>query len=180
MYRKDWSPYIGEKLNFDQERDNVYDSCAVAVTKETFDRDNNRTNTQVVGHVPFELSRHIFYALQHGRRFTVKVTDVKVRRSPLTQGGLEITSEVCTDWGASNIVKNDVLKKFIRDNYDVEKSLNDDSDALLVEISRIINDGQDADDADNLMYDDDEQIMMEVSDSEAPEPREDNHSDIVD
>ena len=69
---------------------------------------------------------------------------------------------VSTDWGATNKVKNDVLKKFIRDNYDLGKSH--------AEITRIINDGQDPDDAYN--HDDDERIMMEVLDNADLGPRD--------
>ena len=66
-------------------------------------------------------------------------------------------------------MKNDVLNKFIRDNYDVKKPCGENQDYQ--------HDGQNADNADNL--DDDEHIMMEVSDSEDPEQREDSHiSDI--
>ena len=59
-------------------------------------------------------------------------------------------------------MKHDVLKKFIRDNYNVGKSH--------AEITRSINDGQDPDDAYNL--DDDERIVMEVLDNADLEPRD--------
>ena len=44
----------------------------------------------IVGHVPLELSRIVFYAIQHGCVFSGKVQKERPVRSPLTQGGLEI------------------------------------------------------------------------------------------
>ena len=44
----------------------------------------------VVGHVPHEIARHIWFALQKGATISATVVDSKPRKSPLVQGGLEI------------------------------------------------------------------------------------------
>ena len=43
----------------------------------------------IVGHVPRELSHYILYAIQEGAKFEGEVHDVKLKLSPLEQGGSE-------------------------------------------------------------------------------------------
>ena len=88
---------------------------------------------------------NLFYALHHGCSLTAKVTNTKARRSPLTQGGLKIESTVSVDWGATNILNTDVLRKFIRDNYNEKGACRTIliHSLLRSEITRIVNEDQD-------------------------------------
>ena len=47
-----------------------------------------------VGHIPRELSRHTWYAIQERGQFEATVHNMKARPSPLVQGGLEILTRV--------------------------------------------------------------------------------------
>ena len=51
-----------------------------------------------VGHIPLELSRYIWYALERGASVNAEVKSVKYKPSPLVQGGLEIPIEVTVRW----------------------------------------------------------------------------------
>ena len=47
-----------------------------------------------------ELSRIVFYAIQHGCVFSGKVQNQLPVRSPLTQGGLEIVCTISATWSS--------------------------------------------------------------------------------
>lgn len=124
VYHVNWKPVIGEALSFFQEPDNIYDCCAVAVKKDIHD--------EVIGHVPIEISRHIFYAIQYGCVFKATVSDDRHHRSPITQGGLEIKVAVTFSWEVSQREKFFLLKDYISKWYDFQTSLTqDDSDQIL-------------------------------------------------
>ena len=65
--------------------------------------------------------------------------------APRTEGGLKIESTVSVDWGATNILNTDVLRKFIRDNYNEKGACRTIliHSLLRSEITRIINEDQD-------------------------------------
>ena len=46
--------------------------------------------TVTVGHVPREMSRHVWYAIQEGAEVSGTVKSLSPKLSPLKQGGLEI------------------------------------------------------------------------------------------
>ena len=71
------------------EKDNKHDLYAVALVKR-IQSDQTADSCQMVGHVPLELSRHLFFAMKHGCNLTAEVIEKKPHRSNLTQGGLEI------------------------------------------------------------------------------------------
>ena len=85
VYRSSWKPFLKQQLTFKQEKDNKHDRFAVAgqtVLPGTL-------FTSSVGHIPIELSRFIWYALQRGAGIRAEVKSVRHKPSPLVQGGLE-------------------------------------------------------------------------------------------
>ena len=91
---KHWKPYLQQKITFKREHNNVRDRFAVSglVTLR------GTLAHAVVGHVPKELSRYVWYAFEQGTKFTGRVISVKPKRSPLIQGGLEIPMVVSVQW----------------------------------------------------------------------------------
>ena len=84
VYRHSWIPHVGEQLETEREPNNTEDRFAVAVIK--VGQNGSRT---VVGHIPRELSSLLFHFLAHGGDISCEVTGPR-KRSPLSQGGLEI------------------------------------------------------------------------------------------
>ena len=59
---ENWAPYRGERIIFQQERNNPHDRFAVG-GQASFP---GRPRPVTVGHVPREISRHAWYAIEHG------------------------------------------------------------------------------------------------------------------
>ena len=89
-----WKPCKGQKVTFNREYKNPYDKFAVSGKTLL----KGKVGLIIVGHVPRELSRYIWYAIQEGAKFEAEVHDVKPRLSPLEQGGLEIPIKVLVSW----------------------------------------------------------------------------------
>ena len=51
-----------------------------------------------VGHIPCEISRYIWYAINLGASISGEVVGTRPKRSPLKQGGLEIPIVVLVAW----------------------------------------------------------------------------------
>lgn len=66
---KGWKPYLQEKITFKREHDNVHDRFAVSGLATL----RGRLAPVVVGHIPRELSRYVWYALEKGAKFTGEV-----------------------------------------------------------------------------------------------------------
>ena len=114
-----------------QEPENHVDRCAVAAVKITTEGCLSKLQ-KVVGHVPLEISRHLFFALGYGCKVKGEVLDAAHFRSPLTHGGLEVKCRIILEWADKD--KFFFLKRFI-DNYSFEKRNVDDSEAILKEIT---------------------------------------------
>ena len=72
----------GQQLTLHRELHNVYDRFAV-VGKTLLP---GKLAPLTVGHVPREISRYIWYALQYGAMITAEVKNVHPKKSPLVQG----------------------------------------------------------------------------------------------
>ena len=74
-----WKPYVGQKIAFKSENYNLYDKFVVAgkVTMKV------KIGLIVVGHIPRELSRYIWFSIEEGAKFEAEVHPVV---SPLVQG----------------------------------------------------------------------------------------------
>ena len=79
---------MGQKVIFKREHNNPHDKFAVS-GKVTM---KGKIGLIVVGHVPRELSRYTWYAIQEWARFVAEVYNEKAMASPLVQGGLEMQS----------------------------------------------------------------------------------------
>ena len=85
IHRQVWQPEQDVTLVCSHEADNPFNLFSIKVT--------NRHGV-LSGHSPREISRPTKYLLDQGASVTATLTDVKYRRSPLFQGGLEIPCKV--------------------------------------------------------------------------------------
>jgi len=90
----DWKPYEKEKVTLKREINNEHDKFAVAgrVTMR------GKFGWIIVGHIPRELSRYVWYSILEGAKYEVEVYRKKPIASPLLQGGLEIPIKVSVTW----------------------------------------------------------------------------------
>ena len=91
---------IGEKIQVDQELDNEVDKFAVKVIK----------NNEIVGHLPREYSRILWYFIAHGGKICVKVTGRR-RHCKQLCGGMEIPCRLV--FSCSSKVKINRLKELL-------------------------------------------------------------------
>ena len=87
VYRSSWKPMIGERLQLEQEYGNVHDPFAISIHASLRDK---ITASDIVGHIPREISRFCHFFLNYGGALEGRVRDSKFRRSPIPKGGLEI------------------------------------------------------------------------------------------
>ena len=80
VYRDEWKPYLHQPLKFRVERNNAYDDFAVVAG---FTKLPGVLLPSIVGHVPRELSRYVWFALEHGASIHGKVKSEMHRPSPL-------------------------------------------------------------------------------------------------
>ena len=86
VYRSEWKPHLDELITFKQEFENPHDRFAVAGKAKL----PGKLCAVTVGHVPREISRHVWYPIKEGAEFSATVKSVSPKLSPLKQGGLEI------------------------------------------------------------------------------------------
>ena len=79
VYKRTWTPLIGELLQTATEAGNGHDRFAVAVKKDD----------DVVGHVPREISKVAWFFIQHGGEITCEITGRR-QRSGVPGKGLEV------------------------------------------------------------------------------------------
>ena len=152
---ENWVPYQDECLTFQRELSNVHDQFAVAGQTDLHGR-----QAVTVGHVPREISRFVWYALQHGALIRAKVTDPNPKRSPLVQGGLEIPLEWTISWDDFN--KLEILR---------QKMINIAFDSYTDESSQILRDM-------GIAEDDDDQSNNSETDGEV-DGRDDENEEII-
>ena len=79
-----WKPYVKQKIEFRKEKNNQYDKYAVA----GYTKLPGKMVLCVVGHMPREISRYIWFAMEASANITAQFVSTNTKRSPLTQGGL--------------------------------------------------------------------------------------------
>ena len=84
VYSSEWTPVLEQKITFTKEENNPHDRFAVA-GKLTL---KGKLCPVTVGHVPREISRHVWYAIKEGAEFSAVVKSTKRKVSPLKQGCL--------------------------------------------------------------------------------------------
>ena len=124
-----WKPCKGQKVTFKREHKNPYDKFAVAGKTLL----KGKVGLIIVGHVPRELSRYIWYAIQEGAKFEVEVHKAKPKLSPLEQGGLEIPIKVLVAWDSCK--KLSILVDKIKEvEYPITGNYDDESKNISVEL----------------------------------------------
>ena len=88
---------------------------------------------QIIGHVPIEISRYLFFAINHGCPFKVRVSEQTPIRSPLVQGGQEIICMVTASWTLAGLRK---FRMLIEAQYSVDNNEEDESAAILTDSRR--------------------------------------------
>ena len=128
-----WTPKMGEKISFRREFDNKHDRFAVSAKSSL----PGRIAPVTVGHVPREISRYIWYALQKGALIS-EVIDASPKRSPLLQGGLEVPIQMLVVW---KYEKNlEILKNKLEQ---IDFNYEDESRAILEELNAEIQSSDD-------------------------------------
>ena len=84
-YRNTWFPQKSEVLDCYDEFENTFDMFAIKTCK---------SNGQIVGHLPREISRVTKFLLDRGAVVQATLSTTHYRRSPLVQRGLEIGCKV--------------------------------------------------------------------------------------
>ena len=79
VYKDDWSPSVGDEFELEIEELNRHDRYAVAI----------KVSGDIVGHVPREFSKIVYYFIKNGGRVTGEVR-AKRQRSAVHMKGLEI------------------------------------------------------------------------------------------
>ena len=108
VYRCEWKPYLNQPIEFKRELDNPHDRFAVTGKTKL----PGKLCAVIVGRVPREISRHVWYVIREGAEFSGMVKSVAPRPFPLLQGGLEIIiSMTAAKW--QNSKGMDVLKSYV-------------------------------------------------------------------
>ena len=112
-----FSPKLTDKLKICIEEENPEDAYAVAIQR--FDTDEEKR--LVVGHIPIEISRHVFFFLKLGGSVKSEVKDTKLFKSPVALKRLEIMMHVtfAIDNSKQKIIER--LQDHIKLHYTVEK-----------------------------------------------------------
>ena len=135
-----------------EQPNNTVDRFAVAVVK-----------THVAGHVPLEISRVLFYAIEHGCSMVAYVEDTLPHNSPLTQGGLEIKATLICTWTEDRL---NILRGLVTGRYNFDDSFTtDDFNELLREVREGLILGETFDiDTEDEIEQDDEMLAISVID----------------
>ena len=80
MYKDDWSPSVGDEFELEIEELNRHDRYAVAI----------KVSGDIVGHVPREFSKIVYYFIKNGGRVTGEVR-AKRQRSAVHMKGLALS-----------------------------------------------------------------------------------------
>ena len=109
VYCTSWKPILKRQVSFKQEKDSKHDWFAVA--GQTMFPVTLIPST--IGHIPIELSRYIWHALQREADIKGEIIAIKYKPSPLVQGGLETPVEVAVKWDDKNAI--DILRKKVEE-----------------------------------------------------------------
>ena len=85
FYRRAWVPTEHENLKCANDKNNPFDDFAI----KTMDNSG-----QTVGHLPMELSQITKFLIDRGAKVEAQLSSTNYRRSPLIQGGLEISCDI--------------------------------------------------------------------------------------
>ena len=89
----------------------------------------------VVGHMPWEISCYTWFPIERGANITAEGVSTNTKRSPLTQGGLEIEIKVTVIWENKNNLEI-FTKKVDSVQFMLGEPYQDDTKKILHEIKR--------------------------------------------
>ena len=93
----------------------------------------------VVGHMNQEISRYTWFAIEGSANITAQNVSTNTKRSPLTQGGLEIEAKVTVIWENEKNLKI-FAEKVDWVQFTLDEPYQDDTKNFLHEIKRKEND----------------------------------------
>ena len=108
--RKFWKPKDHQRLEIAEEKCNLFYPYAMCIKVQIPTRIEP---ISIVGHIPREIPRFCYFSVKHGGLLHGNVSDIKYRRSPLPQGGLEIPMTLSVYQGKATAEEYDSLKSFI-------------------------------------------------------------------
>ena len=164
------SPQRGENVSAQKESDPnalLADPYSIAWMRKC----PSRLTADVVGHVPTETSRFIYYFLNRGGKINAVVTNGRYRSSPIPKGGLEIllTVTLTIDNDKQRYLQR--LIKLINDNYDPDVPAEGNNAANNEEVSSVsygieaeIRHGERDDPVEDIFLFDDEEWDSEITD----------------
>ena len=131
VYRntENWKPFLEQKITFKREKKNAHDRFAVVGMAML----PGKLAPVIVGHIPRELSRYVWFAILTGAEFNGKVKNTEPKLSPLVQGLLEIAVEVSVTWDDQENLQ--ILEQKVKEvEYPIDGEYVDDSKSILKEI----------------------------------------------
>ena len=113
-YRKIWAPTINQKLIVKPQTRNLFDPYAIGL----FTKIRGKIEPlSLVGHLPREISRFSKFYLEYGGNMKASVRNVKFRRSPLPQGGLEIPITLTILQNNASLTVYNKMQEFMMEYY---------------------------------------------------------------
>ena len=85
LYRRAWVPTESEKLKCAHDKNKPFDDFAIKTM---------HNSGQAVGHLPIEFTRITKFLIDRGAEVEAQLSSINYGRSPLIQGGLEISCDV--------------------------------------------------------------------------------------
>ena len=129
VYQKIWKPFIDQVISFAREEKNPFDRFAISSSAKT----PGKIGRVVVGHIPREWSRYMWYALDSGSIISGKVISDKYKPSPLFKGELEMPIKVFVSWSDEKSMT--ILKEKVKSiNYPCDMDYVDDSKKTLKDL----------------------------------------------
>ena len=113
-YRKIWAPTINQKLIVKPQTRNLFDPYAIGL----FTKIRGKIEPlSLVGQLPREISRFSKFYLEYGGNMKASVRNVKFRRSPLPQGGLEIPITLTILQNNASLTVYNKMQEFMMEYY---------------------------------------------------------------
>ena len=154
----------------------LYDTFSVAWKRKL----TTKVNADVVGHLPREISRAVWFFITHGGSLTGKVHSPKYYPSPIAQRGLEILIDCEFKMDASKLILVERLQEIIDTNYkdpaslSVQPTIANTNELTQGQVEEV--EDEDSDDEIQLMFTNDEGDEHEHDDAS----REENEENDVD
>ena len=114
VYREIWNPKTGQKLQVNQEINNIHDPFAISLGAKL---NGKLTSNEIVGHIPREISRFCHFFINYGGKLEAHVTCAKYRPSPIPSGGLEIPILLSVKKGDATEKVFSEMETFIKSYY---------------------------------------------------------------